>query len=107
MDFVDYQLSAEEKVACDLWQESLGGAYDECPNEVVHAGYRITFTHDDKNKCIVVTVIGRTPSNPNYDKAMTSRHVDIAQALAMALYKVIVIFNYESWGATNIETMFG
>lgn len=107
MDFIDYQLSAEEKDACVVWMETLGNDYRECPNEVVHAGYRITFTHDEKHDCVVVTLIGRATDCPNYNKAMTTRHVDIATALMMALYKQIVVFEYASWGSTNTESMFG
>ncbi|MCK5643811.1 MAG: hypothetical protein KAJ19_23630 [Gammaproteobacteria bacterium] len=107
LDFIDYQLSAEEKASCVAWRESLGIAYLDCPNDVVHEGYRITFTFDDKNECVVVTLIGRAKTCPNFGKAMTSRHVDIDQALMMALYKQIVVFNNETWGSTDAEAMFG
>lgn len=107
LDFIDYQLSAEEKDACEAWKESLGGDFLNCPDDVVQAGYRITFTFDDKNNCIVVTVIGRATDCPNYNKAMTTRHSNIQKALTMAMYKQIVVFDYQSWGATDAESLFG
>lgn len=107
MDFIDYQLSADEKDACRLWREAQASAYNDFPNQVVLAGYRITFTHDEKNDCVVVTIIGRATACPNYNKAMTTRHADIDTALMMALYKQIVIFDYESWGVTDTETLYG
>ena len=107
MDFIDYQLSAEEKAACTPWMEAQGSNYFHLPNEVVHDGYRITFTHDEKNGCVVVTFIGRATSCPNYGKAMSTRHADIATALMMALYKQIVVFAYGSWGTTDVENLFG
>ena len=107
LDFIDYQLSDEQKVACTQWAEELGAGILDLPDEVVRAGYRITFTHDEKNGCVVVTVLGRAVSNPNYNKAMTTRHSDIRRALEMALFKQIVVFEYESWGPTDVENMFG
>ncbi len=107
MDFIDYQLSDEEKEACTTWREAQAGHYEELANQVVHAGYRITFTYDEKNECVVVTLIGRTQSCPNYNKAMTTRHINIEKALMMALYKQVVVFDYETWGETSNEQLFG
>lgn len=107
LDFIDYQLSSDEKDASQVWREGLAGQYGDCANQVVHAGYRITFTHDEKNDCVVVTLIGRAKDCPNYNKAMTTRHRDIDKALEMALFKQIQIFAYDSWGSTNSEALFG
>lgn len=107
MTFIDYLLSQDEKEQASAYlsesQEGLMAALDQ----VVDDGYRVAFTYDTKNKCVMVTLIGKTTANPNFDRAMTTRHKDVQTALRMALFKHNVVFESGSWGSAEGDAIFG
>lgn len=107
MEFVDYQLSDDEKSACSTWSELPSTDLLEEANNICADGYRITFTRDKKNSCVVVTVIGKTVGNSNDNRGMSTRHATIEIALLMAVYKHIEIFNGGEWSESDPQSMFG
>ena len=107
MQFIDHQLSAEEKAESIAWYDSEDTDFFAVLNEIVLAGHRIAITNDTANKCVVVTIIGRSKTCVNYDRAMTTRHYDVYQALLMAAYKHAIIYKHEAWDAGDGQQMFG
>lgn len=107
LNFIDYKLSQDEIDASREWLDPTEPEFLTAVNEVVADGYRITLTEDTKNRCIVVTLIGRAKDNINHDRAMATRHSDVTTALKMALYKHLVVYNAGTWGDTTAESMYG
>lgn len=107
MNFVDYQMTAEEIAEADGWAESNPHLVDELTNQLLTEGYRITFTWDSKNDCVVVSIIGKTRDNPNYDLCMTTRHASVRQTMTLALHKHFNIFANQAWSEQAPDSRFG
>lgn len=107
MDFVDYKLSTEEKEAAVA---KYGGAEDlvlDAMDETTIEGYKVTFSYDQKNRCALVSVIGRDPESSNFDKCMTTRHGSVRVALIYALFKHREIYGGKAWATDGNESMWG
>lgn len=107
MKFVDHKLTPDDQEAAAAWCDPDDPKLSTIVNETLLDGYRVTFTYDMKNKCIVVTLIGRTADCPNKDLGMTTRHGTVRHALHLAMYKHHVVFDAGAWGDTEVETQYG
>ena len=107
MEFVDYQLSNEEMEKAQDWLDPDDAKLSTMVNEALQDGYRVTFTQDAKNNCVVVTVIGKAAGNANHNRGMTTRHATVRAALHLAMFKHYEIFKGGSWGESQAENMFG
>lgn len=107
MEFVDYQLTHDQKEeALSLLAEGIEPVLEQA-NALMLNGYRFTFTYDRKNDCVIVSIMGKEKDNVNYGKCMTSRHRDVEHALAIAVYKQSVIFQTEAWSESRPEERYG
>jgi len=107
VNFVDYQLTKEEMQEADDWIESGDVNISDIVNEMLLEGYRFTFTYDVKNFCVVVSVMGKTPDNPNVGLCMSTRHGHVSRATALAVYKHKIIFSSNAWGQQGPEGLYG
>lgn len=107
MDFVDYKLSTEEKEAAIA---EYGGADEvvlDAMDTATIEGYKVTFSYDQKNRCSIVSLIGRDPESPNFDKCMTTRHGSVRVALIYALFKHLKVYAGKPWATEGNESMWG
>lgn len=107
MKFIDCKLTEEQIKDAQEWCSVDDPKLSTIVNETLLDGYRVTFTFDMKNDCIVVTLIGRTSDCPNKDMAMTTRHGTVRRALHLAMYKQQVIFKGGAWGEISSESQYG
>lgn len=107
MDFVDYQMTPEELATCKDWTDPNTVEFHALLDGIIKDGYRISFTYDKKNRCVVSTLIGKTDECLNVGKAMSSRHATVARAVQISVYKQVVIFSNGEWGDSDPNTLYG
>lgn len=105
--FVDYQLTLEQVAAATAWWDDMGLEGTLLLNDVIKDGYRVSYVWDSKNQCVVVSLIGKSPDNPNRNLCMVTRHGTVARSVALALYKHLVVFEGKAWGEQSPEQLFG
>lgn len=107
IEFVNRQLTSEEKVNANGWAEGLeDNHFHEIVNELAQ-GYKITFSFDLERSCFIVSLIGRDKVSPNFNKCMTTRHGNLEQCVILALYKQRVLFADGNWDVNDHTSEWG
>ena len=97
IQFVDLRIHRDdEPVFTKWWQDSADDVF-EYLNEIVDTSYRLTVKFDYHNACYQCSVTQSDPKGPNAGKCMISRAPDVELAVAMTIYKIVVLTKWGEW----------
>ena len=105
--FVDFKLDIDQLADCAEWWKAQGSEGLALLDKVMQDGYRVSFVADKKNTCVITSLIGKSPTSPNRNMCMTTRHATVLETIPIMLYKHLFIFEGGAWGEAPAESLFG
>lgn len=90
--FADVKLNANDRQAFDEWYKHSFPETAEAIGILCGESYRVTFKDDIDRDCVVVTLTQQDSKHHNANLVIMSRSDSYDEALAIALYKVHVLF---------------
>ena len=96
IDFVNIRLTPTQVDDFKDWYAKENPAPLPLMDEVILGGYKISYSADTENACYIVTTTG-TDSTPNAHLATSSRSDDLGEAIAIAYYKIAIMFKWDVW----------
>jgi hypothetical protein len=91
--FADVKLNANDRQAFDEWYKDHFPDAMEAIGILCRASYRVTFKDDLDKDCVVVTLTQQDAKHHNANLVIMSRSDNEDEALAIAFYKVFVLFD--------------
>lgn len=105
--FVNYDLSADEKVQCKAWLPDLS-LVDDALLKLVESGYRVTLRYDERSSGYSCFVQSTDEKSDNAGLMLTGRGSTPLKAAKNALFKHFVVFDlvWSAWAEKPSATEF-
>jgi hypothetical protein len=97
VEFIEFRLTQEDAPIYEAWWAKEQEHVAVNTENLLNSGYKLSFTPDFENACIIVTVIGKSCGGANEGRAFSSRSDDWLDALGMCLYKHFVLAAADEW----------
>jgi len=85
VQFVNWALSAEEKVACKAWSLNLED-YDSAYGKLIEDGYKVTVSYDGFRSCFTASVVPAKDAKSNQGYILTGKGSTPLKAVKQAFY---------------------
>jgi len=96
-EFINISLDVEEGKKFKTWYAAQGEKIADILGQVMVDDYKISCSWDDSNQCFIGTFTGKEDQRFNAYKALSSRSDDWYEALALTVYKHVVMNNSGAW----------
>lgn len=96
--FVNARLSVRDKKDVEAWIAKQDWLSTEFVANMIADGYKCTFSYDDNNDCVIYSMTGKEDQTHNAKKCLVTRAATLEDAVMVAAYKHIVMFDQGDWG---------
>lgn len=107
MEFINVALTEQQKDEFKVWSKSKGETIADDIGQAMVNDYRLSCNWDDNNQCFIATLTGKEDQDFNAKKALSARSDDWFEAMALVLYKHIVIFDGRKWTGDGTKNNWG
>ena len=105
--FVNWSLSADDKVSCKAWL--LGdGEMDNAISNLIETGYKVTSSWDGYRSCFTASIVPTSDAKDNQGYILTGKGSTALKAVKQAMYihHYIMDGNWAAWStATKAEEL--
>jgi len=91
IQFVDFRLSGDMQLSFEEWHENAGIDVVVELFDLVGMGYKLSVTYDLANNCYIVSLTCRDENSVNFMKCMSGRADEPEQAIAVLVFKHMVV----------------
>jgi hypothetical protein len=106
-EFVNIRLKDEEKVEFKSWCSAEGERINDMIGQACVDDYKFSLTWDDKNQCFIATMIGKEDQRHNAFKSLSSRSDDWFEAIALTVFKHVVLMRQGAWKGDTEKNNWG
>jgi len=106
-EFVNVSLNTEQTKDFKSWFPKQSETFTEVLGQVMVDDYKVSCNWDDNNQCFIATLTGKPNQSVNSGKALSARSDDWWEALALVLYKHLVIFKNSAWNGELTRNNWG
>ena len=107
MEFINVTLTEQQKDEFKSWSKKQSASIADDIGQVMVDDYRLSCNWDDNNQCFIATLTGKEDQDFNSGKALSARSDDWYEAIALALYKHMVIFDGKKWTGEGTKNNWG
>lgn len=107
IEFINQSLSEPQRKDFKSWYATEGERVPDLIGQAMVDDYRLSCSWDDNNQCFIATLTGKQDQRFNASKALSARSDDWLEAMALALYKHLVIFKGGQWSGETTRNNWG
>jgi len=96
-NLLNTRLDAKELATFDKWAAANELTTDRCVEDILAAGYKLSFTFVDSSNSYVTSVTGNAEHLINPSATITSWSGTLEEGVAMSVWKVYVLFGEGKW----------
>lgn len=106
-EFVNVQLSEGQKKDFLKWKTEQAERIADLIGQIAVDDYKITCSWDARNQCYIASFTGKEDQRHNEHRSMSSRSDDWYEAIALNVYKHVVVFHEGTWEGDNTKNNWG
>ena len=106
-EFADIKLSDADKDHFKMLSEEETTELTDCVATLLEGEYKITFTGDKRNDCVICSVTSRDPTDVNFGYVLTSRSSNWYEALLLSAFKHLYLCDGGNWPKEKRVTNWG
>lgn len=96
-NLIDYRLSDTELDAFEAWVKKSPPTFPSVMAELATMDYKVSLTFVENSESWCVSITGKEDAKFNSKATLTTWSEDVEEALLMAYFKVIVVFERGKW----------
>lgn len=105
--FIDCRLDSRDKDKFNAWYKTATEDFSTYWGTVLQGGYKQSCTWDNQNDTFTASITCVDDEHPNYGAVLTSRADNPVEALALTLYKYIVVFDGGQFPTATVKSTWG
>lgn len=106
-EFINLSLSEPQRKDFKNWYATEGERITDHIGQAMVDDYRLSCNWDDNNQCFIATLTGKPDQRHNASKALSSRSDDWLEAMALSMFKHLVIFKGATWSGESTKNNWG
>lgn len=89
--FVPCRLGGQEKKDFDTWSKKHGNDFEVLWATIMQQGFKQSCSYDNNNGCFIASATLNDDTHPDYGAVITSRAGNPFEAVALNIYKILVV----------------